>query len=87
MGLCVHELKGGSPTSPVGLEHNKAGGISMTLLLIGLAILIVGGWAYGKFCEKLFGPDERATPAYTKADGVDYVPMKTWKNTLINLLS
>ncbi len=59
----------------------------MTLLLIGLAILVVGGWAYGKYCEKLFGPDERPTPAYTKADGVDYVPMKGWKNTLINLLN
>ncbi|MHC1787609.1 MAG: carbon starvation protein A [Christensenellales bacterium] len=59
----------------------------MTLLIIGLVILIVGGWAYGKYCEKLFGPDDRPTPAYTKADGVDYVPMKGWKNTLINLLN
>ena len=59
----------------------------MVLLLIGLAILLVGGWAYGKYCEKVFGPDDRKTPAYTKADGVDYVPMKGWKNTLINLLN
>ena len=59
----------------------------MTLLLVGLVILIIGGWAYSKYCEKLFGPDERPTPAYAKADGVDYVPMKGWKNTLINLLN
>ncbi|HSK68710.1 MAG TPA: carbon starvation CstA family protein [Candidatus Limnocylindria bacterium] len=59
----------------------------MTLLLIGLAILLVGGWAYGKYCERVFGPDDRQTPAYAKRDGVDYVPMKGWKNTLINLLN
>ncbi len=59
----------------------------MSLLLTGLAILVLGGWAYGKFCEKQFGPDERPTPACIKADGVDYVPMKGWKNTLINLLN
>jgi carbon starvation protein CstA len=32
-------------------------------------------------------PDERQTPAITKGDGVDFVPMKTWKNSLINLLN
>ena len=31
---------------------------------------------YGKFCEKVFGPDDRETPAYSKQDGVDYVPMR-----------
>ena len=40
-----------------------------------------------RFCEKVFGPDDRKTPAYTKQDGVDYVPMKGWKNSLINLLN
>jgi carbon starvation protein CstA len=32
-------------------------------------------------------PDERKTPAVTKEDGVDYVPMKQWRNSLINLLN
>ena len=59
----------------------------MVLLIIGLAILAIGGWAYGKYCEKQFGPDERPTPAYAKRDDVDYVPIKGWKNTLINLLN
>lgn len=59
----------------------------MVLLIVGLAILIVGGWFYGKYCEKQFGPDDRQTPAYAKQDGVDYVPIKGWKNTLINLLN
>lgn len=59
----------------------------MFTFLIGLAILIGGAAVYGRFCEKVFGPDERETPCYTKQDGIDYVPMKRWKNSLINLLN
>ena len=59
----------------------------MVTFIIGLVILVVGAIVYGKFCEKVFGPDDRETPAYTKQDGVDYVPMKSWKNMLINLLN
>jgi len=59
----------------------------MTTFLIGLVILVVGGTLYGKLCTMVMKPDERKTPAYTKEDGVDFVPMKTWKNSLINLLN
>lgn len=59
----------------------------MMTFVLGLIILFVGAVLYGKFCEKVFGPDDRKTPAYTKEDGVDYVPMKGWKNGLINLLN
>ncbi len=59
----------------------------MLTFLLGLVILFVGAAIYGRFCEKVFGPDDRQTPAYTKQDGVDYVPMKSWKNSLINLLN
>jgi carbon starvation protein CstA len=59
----------------------------MVYFVIGLVILVVGGFLYGKFVEKQFGPDDRPTPAFAKQDGVDFVPMKTWKNTLINLLN
>ena len=59
----------------------------MTTFLLGLVLLLGGGALYGKFCEHVFRPDERKTPAFEKADGVDYVPMKTWKNSLINLLN
>ena len=59
----------------------------MQTFLIGLAILIIGGAAYGRLCEKVFGPDDRETPAITKEDGVDYVPMAQWRNSLINLLN
>ena len=59
----------------------------MITFFIGLAILVVGGLLYGKLCVKVFGPDDRKTPCYTKGDGVDYVPMPMWKNSLINLLN
>ncbi|MGB4439472.1 MAG: carbon starvation CstA family protein [Sedimentibacter sp.] len=59
----------------------------MATFMIGIIILVVGGFFYGKFCEKTFGPDERETPAISKADGVDFVVMKKWKNSLIELLN
>ncbi|RVU55104.1 carbon starvation protein A [Anaerosphaera multitolerans] len=59
----------------------------MLLFIIGLFILVVGGYFYGKFCEKVFGPDDRETPAVKLHDGVDYVVMKDWKNKLIELLN
>jgi carbon starvation protein CstA len=59
----------------------------MNTFLIGLIILFVGGTFYGKLCEIVMKPDKRVTPAHTKKDGVDFVPMKKWKNSLINLLN
>ena len=59
----------------------------MVTFLIGLAILFVGGFFYGKYCDKVFGPDDRETPAITMNDGVDFVPMNKWKNSLIELLN
>ena len=59
----------------------------MATFITGLVILLGGAALYGRFCEKVFGPDDRKTPAYTKEDGVDFVPMRGWKNSLINLLN
>ncbi|SFE26809.1 carbon starvation CstA family protein [Peptostreptococcus sp. D1] len=59
----------------------------MATFLIGLVILFGGGLLYGKFVEKIFGPDDRPTPAVSINDGVDYVPMKKGKNALIELLN
>lgn len=59
----------------------------MALFIIGLIILVVGGALYGRYCEKVFSPDNRETPATTLADGVDFVVMKPWKNKLIELLN
>jgi len=63
------------------------GGFFMVTFLIGLALLFTGAVLYGKFCEKIFAPDDRKTPAITKEDGADYVPMPKWKNCLIQLLN
>ena len=71
----------------IPLRMEREGESLMVTFIIGLAILFVGGCLYGKFCESVFEPDDRETPAYAKQDGVDYVPMKTWKNSLINLLN
>ncbi len=59
----------------------------MQTFVLGIIILIVGGALYGAFCQKIFAPDDRQTPAYAKTDGVDFVPMPKWKNSLINLLN
>lgn len=59
----------------------------MTTFLVGLAILVGGGFLYGGFCERVFKPDDRETPAITSYDGVDFVKMKSWRNSLIELLN
>jgi carbon starvation protein CstA len=60
----------------------------MVTFLISIVVLIIGYFTYGKLIEKIFGINEsRSTPAYAKADGVDYVPMKTGKNSMIQLLN
>ena len=52
-----------------------------------ILLLIVGYFLYGKLAEKVFRPDDRPTPAVDHPDGVDYVPMKTWRVFLIQLLN
>ncbi|MBE6014207.1 MAG: carbon starvation protein A [Lachnospiraceae bacterium] len=59
----------------------------MVSLIISFIVLILGYIFYGSFVEKVFGPDDRMTPAYAKADGVDFVPLKTGKAFLVQLLN
>lgn len=60
----------------------------MITFIISIILLFIAYFTYGKFIDKLFGPtDERATPAYSKHDGVDYVPMSKQKNAMIQLLN
>lgn len=42
---------------------------------------------YGKLVERVFRPDDRPTPAIAHPDGVDYIPMKTWRVFLVQLLN
>ena len=59
----------------------------MITFIFCLAFLLVGYLTYGKFVNKVFGPDDRETPAIAINDGVDYIPMPTWKVFLIQLLN
>ena len=59
----------------------------MISFLIALVVLVVGFLTYGLLVEKVFGPDDRKTPAIEINDGVDCVPLKTWKALLIQLLN
>ncbi|MBQ9228698.1 MAG: carbon starvation protein A [Eubacterium sp.] len=59
----------------------------MISLIISFAVLIIGYLIYGKVTEKVFAPDDRKTPAIAINDGVDCVPMKTWKAFLVQLLN
>ena len=47
------------------------------LLIISIAILLIGYIFYGRWLSKKWGVDpNKATPAHTTEDGVDYVPAK-----------
>lgn len=59
----------------------------MISLLIAVAVLIVGYFVYGHVTDKIFATDGRKTPAVAINDGVDCVPMKTWKAFLVQLLN
>ena len=60
----------------------------MITFIISLIALVVGFLLYGTFVERVFGVDAKAaTPAITKADGVDFVPMKPWRIFLVQFLN
>ena len=59
----------------------------MVSFIVALVVLLIGFFTYGKLVEKMFGPDDRKTPAIEINDGVDCMPMKTWKALLIQLLN
>lgn len=60
----------------------------MTTFVIALCALVLGYLIYGSFVERVFGVDPtRKTPCYTHQDGVDYIPMPTWKVYLIQFLN
>ena len=59
----------------------------MITLILSFAVLFIGYLTYGKLVERTFGPDDRVTPANSMTDGVDYMPMKTWRAYLVQLLN
>lgn len=60
----------------------------MITFIISIILLLLGYLLYSKWIERMIGVDaQRATPATTMADGVDYVPMKPWRIFLIQFLN
>lgn len=59
----------------------------MVSFLISLVALVVGYMVYGRVVERVFGPDERKTPALTKADGIDYIVLPGWRIFMIQFLN
>ena len=59
----------------------------MVTFTLALIALILGYVIYGSYINKIFGPDDRKTPALTKADGVDFMPLPTWRIFMIQFLN
>lgn len=56
--------------------------------MISILALVLGYILYGRIIERIMGPEpERKTPAYEKGDGVDFVPMPSWKVFMIQFLN
>ena len=59
----------------------------MLSFLISLLALVVGYMIYGRVVERVFGPDDRETPAIRKADGIDYIVLPGWRIFMIQFLN
>ncbi|TWT00491.1 carbon starvation protein A [Planomicrobium sp. CPCC 101079] len=60
----------------------------MITFFAAILLLIFGYIFYSKFVERVFVVDDNTpTPAYTKRDNLDFVPMSWWKGNLIQLLN
>ena len=60
----------------------------MVSFILSIIALVLGYILYGKFVEKKFGVNpDKDTPAISKADGVDFVPMGWGKIFLIQFLN
>lgn len=60
----------------------------MWSFVISVIALILGYFLYGTFVDRVYGPDPSIlTPAVTKADGVDFMPLPTWKVFMIQFLN
>ena len=60
----------------------------MISFILSIFALIAGYFLYGKFVERVFGPDgSRQTPAATKSDGIDFIQMPNWKVFMIQFLN
>ena len=59
----------------------------MISFILALLALVAGYFFYGRFVERVFGPDDRPTPAVAKADGVDFTVLPPWIIFMIQFLN
>lgn len=60
----------------------------MITFSVAILVLILGYFFYSKFVEKVFAPDfSKKTPALEHPDGVDFLPLPTWKVFMIQFLN
>ena len=59
----------------------------MISFFLSFVALVLGYLFYGRFVERVFGPDDRTTPAVAKADGLDYIVLPNWKIFMIQFLN
>ena len=59
----------------------------MITFLLACLCLILGYMFYGAFVEKIWHPTGKPTPAVAHPDGVDYVPLPTYKTFFIQFLN
>ncbi len=60
----------------------------MFSFLLSIVALVLGYVIYGAFVDRMFGPDpKRPTPAVTKADGVDFIRMPSWRVFMVQFLN
>lgn len=60
----------------------------MVTFSVSLVLLLLGYLFYGIAVEKVFRPDDsHPAPCFTHSDGVDYMPLPTWKVYLIQFLN
>ena len=60
----------------------------MFSFLLSIVALVLGYVIYGAFVDRMFGPDpKRPTPAISKADGVDFIPMPSWRVFMVQFLN
>ena len=59
----------------------------MVTFLVALLALVLGYIIYGKLVDTIFAPTDKPTPAMVHNDGVDYIPLPTWKVFMIQLLN
>lgn len=60
----------------------------MISFLLSLMVLVLGYWLYGRLVEHIFIPNAaKTTPALAHPDGVDYMPLPSWKVFMIQFLN